>query len=280
MQFHIRTGPILGPEKPLYLIAPVPPTTAEQSFTGLESTAGQVLAEIKADNGPQKAYLFEVPAQGVADFTYHMRPGCGCIPMEQFEPVVSPLTAPSDSLSDYARRLTADHDNPADKLRALIDFTASMFDYDHPERPFYYGQDRIPLLMELTKGNCADIHGFLLSCIYSIGLNGAYYSGFFFPDGERKVEGFHCWLASMQDEQISYWDVSQFIKHDISPVRAGLNPIGGRRIALGCGRGLVFDIDGMKVRFNHFGHPMWVYPNATASGPDALAAIGEAAVQN
>lgn len=274
MKVAIRPGPISQSYQARYLLVPSPPSTPEQIFVGVESSCGCDPTVITAQNGRQQAFLLDVPASGKAELVFHFKePGSRDVNKEQFAVVQSPLTEPSTELAAYVHELTVRHVDPAHKLNVLIDFTSCMFDYDHPERPFHYGENRIPLLTQLTKGNCADIHGFLLSCMYAAGLDGSYYSGFYFPETQNQATGFHCWLGSNAGGFPQYWDVAQHLKHDVAPVRSGLNPLGGRRIAMSTGRGLLFNIDGMDIQLSHFSYPMWIYEDGVANGFGATARI-------
>src|ERR1700730_10009138 len=195
IKVRVRTAPILEGCEPLHLLVPIPPSTPEQVFVGMETDVSQRGTEIQATNAVQRAWVFDVPASGAAEFVYSFETDkCGCIRKPPFQPVVSRYTAASPELAAHVARLTAGCATENEKLRALVEFTGAIFDYDHPERPFNHGMARIPLLMKLTKGSCTDIHGFLVSSMYSLGLAGAYYAGLFFPEGSDASLGFHCWL--------------------------------------------------------------------------------------
>lgn len=248
-----------GVEPPAFLLVPVPPPNSENRLIGIESNIYGSGVEVQAINSCQKAMAFEVADRRDAKIAYHFRTGDEDLANEFFLPVSSHLNNPSEELKNYVEKITENCCCQQDKLQKLIDITSELFDYDHIDEPFYHGEERMPLITVLTKGNCADIHGFMLSCMYSIGINGNYLSGFYFEEGESTARGFHCWLSSKIEERIQYWDVSQFVMHKVKQVKAGLNPLGGSRIALGVGRGLEFDIGGMPVCLKQFGHPVWIH---------------------
>lgn len=264
MKLEVSLEPPDGVEPPAFLLVPIPPPNSENRLIGVESSICGGGAELQAINGFQKAMVFEVAERRDAKIIYHFRSGDECLANEFFLPVASPLNDPSTELRNYVEKITEDCCCEQDVLDTIITITAELFDYDHIDEPFYHGEDRMPLITSLTKGNCADIHGFLLSCMYSLKIKGNYLSGFYFEDGENTARGFHCWLSSQIEQRIQYWDVSQFVMQKIRQVIAGLNPIGGSRIALGVGRGLEFDIGGMPVRLKQFGHPMWIFRNGQA----------------
>jgi transglutaminase superfamily protein len=266
MKVRVTTAPIPQGSEPIHLMVPIPPSTPEQVFVGLETDISHRGTEIQATNGVQRGLVFDVPASGAAEFIYSFDADtCGCIRKQHFRPVRSRYTNPSPELAAHVARLTAGCATDQEKLHVLVDFTAAIFDYDHPERPFNHGMDRIPLLMKLTKGSCTDVHGFLMSAMYSAGLSAAYYAGLFFPEGTESSLGLHCWCATVLDDRLTYWDVAHHLKFDRAPIEPGLNPIGGRRFAFGCGRGLSFDLVEIQALLGHFAHPMWVYADGSAN---------------
>lgn len=273
MKLKVNPGPVSQKSDARYLLAPCPPNTSWQSFVSLESSFDSSAVRLVAENASQGAWLFDAPASGEATLVYNFKDSTIHEPCnaEILAPIESPLTAPSDELTAKVREITRQSQNEAETLKALIAFTASLFDYDHPERPFNYGLDRIPMLSQLTRGNCADIHGFLLSCLYAAGIEAGYIAGFCFPRNHEVTRGYHCWLASRCGGELAYWDVAQHVKADITPVQPGLNPFGGRRVAMGIGRGLVFSISGQRIQVPHLGYPMWIYADGLASGLGATA---------
>lgn len=266
-EYRVKAGPIPGGSRPVHLLVPIPPSTPEQTFVGLCSGIGCDPAEFAALNVPQRAWVFDVPSSGEAHFIYSFAAQADQLARdEHFVPVDGPMTRPSDELVAFVTELTKGCASGEEKLQKVLEFTASIFDYDHPERPFTYGTDRMPLLTQLTKGNCVDIHGFALTCLYICGVPAAYYAGSYFPGEATTTRGFHCWLASRLGGRVQYWDIAQHLKTGLDAVQPGLNPIGGHRVALSVGRGIGFDLNGLQVTLNHIGHPMWIYEDGTASG--------------
>ncbi|MGL4727656.1 MAG: transglutaminase-like domain-containing protein [Bosea sp. (in: a-proteobacteria)] len=275
MKLNVNPGPLAQTNEARYLLVPCPPSTSWQGFVGLESSICSPVDWLQAENAAQEAWLFEAPASGEAEFVFHFSETAAQRSDDKrlFASVASPLTQPSAELCCKVSELTSGCCDDGERLAALIAFTASLFDYDHPERPFNHGHDRIPLLGELTKGNCADIHGFLVSCLYAAGLDVSYMAGFCFSGDATMTRGYHCWLTSRIAETVQHWDVAQHVKADITPVRAGLNPLGGRRVAMSVGRGLVFTIAGQRLQLPHLGYPMWICADGAASGIGASARL-------
>jgi hypothetical protein len=191
--------------------------------------------------------------------------------------VESRYTLPSSELAEHVTQLLAGCTTENQKLRALVNFTSAIFDYDHPERPFNYGMSRVPLLMKLTKGSCTDIHGFLITMMYAAGMPAAYYAGHFFAEGTNRSPGFHCWCGTRPDGKLAYWDIAQQIKAGHATIVPGMNPVGGRRYAFACGRGLLFELGELEVLLGHFGTPTWVLADGTSVSYGARGEVFEPA---
>jgi hypothetical protein len=265
MKVGIKTGPIPADSDPIHLLVPLPPDTPEQTFIGIETSLSRSANEIRAKNAMQRAFVFDVPASGAAEFIFSFAaPTCACIREEHYRPVESSYTLPSSELVTHVAQLLAGQATEKDKLNALVNFTSAIFDYDHPERPFNYGMSRVPLLMQLTKGSCTDIHGFLISMMYAAGMPAAYYAGHFFAEGTNRSPGFHCWCGTRPEGELSYWDIAQQIKAGHTTIVPGMNPIGGRRYAFACGRGLAFELGEVEVLLGHFGTPTWLFADGTS----------------
>lgn len=276
---RVKTGPIPQGSEPVHLLVPLPPDTPEQTFVGLETSLTRSANDIEAKNGTQRALVFDVPPLGQAEFVFSFtapKPTTDC--SDHYKPVESRYTAASPELAARVAELIAGESSDAETLRALVDFTAGLFDYDHPERPFNYGMSRIPLLMKLTKGSCTDIHGFLLSMMYAAGMPAAYYAGHFFAEGTNQSPGFHCWCGTRPDGQLTYWDIAQQIKIGRVPVESGLNPVGGRRVAFACGRGLIYQLGDIEATLGHFGTPTWIFADGTSNAYGAKGELFEPAL--
>jgi Transglutaminase-like superfamily len=264
MKVRVKTGPIPSGSDPIHLLVPVPPDTPEQTFIGLETSLSCGPNDIVAKNAIQRAFVFDVPASSAAEIIFSFaEPSCRCVREEHFRPVKSCYTLPSPELTAHVEQLLEGRVTDTEKLRALVDFTGAIFDYDHPERPFNYGMSRVPLLMRLTKGSCTDIHGFLISMMYAAGLPAAYYAGHFFAEGTNQSPGFHCWCGTELEGQLTYWDIAQQIKFGHTHLVSGMNPVGGHRYAFACGRGLIFELGEIEVMLGHFGTPTWVFADGT-----------------
>jgi transglutaminase superfamily protein len=275
---RVKTGPIPAGSDPVHLLVPVPPDTTEQTFIGLETSIARRSNEIVAANGTQRALVFDVPASGEAEFLFSFTsPNSDRIRPEHFARVESRYTVASAELAERAAQLVAGCATETEKLRKLVEFTGAIFDYDHPERPFNYGMSRIPLLMKLTKGSCTDIHGFLVSMMYATGMPAAYYAGQFFAEGTNQSPGFHCWVGTLPENELTYWDIAQQIKAGRTTFEAGFNPIGGSRYAFACGRGLIFQLGEIEALLGHFGTPTWVFADGTSNAYGAKGEVLEPA---
>jgi hypothetical protein len=159
----------------------------------------------------------------------------------------------------------------------LVEFTTSLFDYDHPKHKFYEGRDEIPLLTCLTKGSCQDINTFQISSLYAADVPAAYYSGYFFEAGKRPAANwFHCWISTLIDGRQQDWDIAHHMKQGLRAIEPALNPVPGRRVAMSHGRGLRFGMaNGFEAVIPQLGQPVWVYEDGEAVPAGATATLLE-----
>ena len=151
-------------------------------------------------------------------------------------------------------------ETPSAALRHLADHAREMFDYGHGGEPIDLGREAVPTLCGTTRGNCVDINTFILAGALSAGLKGQYIAGYWFGPGRDETTDMHCWLAFETERGVEFWDVAHHLKWGVAGFGPGLNPAGGRRVAMSCGRGLVFETPHGSVEISHFSHPLWVLP--------------------
>ena len=83
----------------------------------------------------------------------------------------------------------------------------------------------------------------------------------------------HCWLAFETDGQLLFWDLAHHLKWGVPKLAPSLNPAGGRRIAMSCGRGLTFETPNGNIEISHFSEPVWIMPDGRQRQPDLRAKV-------
>ncbi|MEL6476820.1 MAG: transglutaminase-like domain-containing protein [Pseudomonadota bacterium] len=279
MRRRIEIGLEAPGQEGAVLIAPSPIAFWDQQFEGFEVTGAY--REVTATNSAQKAYLI-TPEAGVAPvLSYSFVSAPGALPApEIWEGPDSALTRASPDLAALAGEFCAPTGTVAERLRGLISHAAEMFDYDHPEERFNDGAEAVPTLCGTTKGSCVDINTFLLAGAKSVGITGQYIMGYWFGPERFKTPDAHCWLVFQTPEGPLFWDVAHHLKWGVSPLGAGLNPAGGRRLAFSAGRGLAFDTPNCPITISHFGEPVWVLPDGRAYPPEITITLTETVLED
>ncbi|GMG85455.1 hypothetical protein LNKW23_46750 [Paralimibaculum aggregatum] len=258
-----------------WAILPRPIAFWGQRFTGFAAAGVAEIREIGATNAGQRAYLLR-PAGGAGaplaiEYGFDM-PANGAATLAPAEPWIWALPESRHVIADAGLRAQAADctagaaDGPA-KLRAIIAEAARLFAYDHPEARFTDGHAAVPALCGTTRGSCVDINTFVLAAALSQGIEGQYFAGYWFGPGRSTTPDMHCWLgfraAGGADSPPEFWDVAHHLKWGVPALGPGLNPAGGRRVALSCGRGLAFDTPLGRAEISHFSEPLWVLPGGT-----------------
>jgi hypothetical protein len=259
---------------PLGLLVPIPPDTAHQRIESARYPDVASLKRCRALNGDQAAVFLPGLAGAGTRFEFGIRAGTGASPRTHFTPIDSRYSRPSAELKAAIEELTKSAANQQAALESIVGFTASLFDYDHPQARFCDGKDEVPLLLQLTKGSCTDINTFLLSSLYAAGIPATYYAGFFFENGKpRSTTGFHCWISSLARGEHQDWDIAHHLKKGMRDVLPGLNPTPGERVAMSYARGLRFEVADCEAEFTHFAYPMWIYPGGRYEPAQAVATL-------
>ena len=259
------------------LIAPSPVAFWDQRFDGFEAP-GQVV-EITSTNSAQRAYLIE-PGQTAPTIAYTFETDPGQPPSEHIWQVPeNALTRAAPDLASLAAELCPSTGSVAERLSGLIAHAGEMFAYDHPEERFNDGADAVPTLCGTTKGSCVDINTFVLAGALSAGITGQYVMGYWFGPERFKTPDAHCWLVFDTPEGPMFWDIAHHLKWGVSPLAAGLNPAGGRRVALSAGRGLAFETPNGPVAISHFGEPQWILPDGSTRYPEITITLTETVLE-
>ncbi|MEM8840717.1 MAG: transglutaminase-like domain-containing protein [Pseudomonadota bacterium] len=256
------------------LIAPKPVAAWDQRFVGFDAGAAAV-AEIPSTNSPQTAYAL-TPGDGPVSLSYAFevapgQPAAGDI----WQGPRSALTRADPGLAALSAELCAQTGTTGERLDALVRHAAEMFDYDHPDERFNTGLDAVPTLCGTTRGSCVDINTFVLAGALSQGITGQYMAGYWFGPGRNSTPDMHCWLAFDDGDAPLFWDIAHHLKWGVDPLAPGLNPAGGRRVAMTAGRGLGFDTVNGPVTISHFSEPLWVLPDGGTKEPEIRISLEE-----
>jgi len=178
------------------------------------------------------------------------------------------FTRANSDLAALARDITRNSENQKTKLFALIGYAADMFGYEHPDEHFYENCDSVPAVCGTTKGSCVDINTFLLAAARCLEIQGQYIAGYWFHPDKAETHDMHCWLVFEIAGEVLFWDLAHHLKWGVENLVPGLNPAGGRRVAMSCGRGLEFETPNGTVTISHFSEPAWIMPDGDMVRPE------------
>ncbi len=257
------------------LLFPRPFGHWDQIFEDMDLSSLESATEVTALNSDQRAYLGQ-PSNGTAPaITYTFETGDTDVPASIWDVQNNHLTVPDEELADLAQDLAKDARSEAETISLLMDYVAGVFGYDHPDQHFYEGLEKVPAVCGTTKGSCVDINTFLLAAARSLSIRGQYIAGYWFHPDKVETLDMHCWLAFEPDGKLTFWDLAHHLKWGVETLGPGLNPAGGRRVAMSCGRGLQFETSYGQVEISHFSEPVWILPSGETVEPELRAKIFE-----
>lgn len=245
-----------------WAIAPRPFPHWGQSFERFDVEGVASLREVGGENTECRAYLVKAAAAD-APITFRYEAGFTAAPTPDWVWRVqdNALTRASDALDALAKDLAAGAQNQTAALSRLVDYAAEMFAYAHVDTPFNAGAAAVPSVETRIEGSCVEINTFLLAAARAVGIRGQYVIGYWFHPQHTRTPDAHCWLAFEPDGALTFWDVAHGLKWAQSlgaRVAPGLNPAGGRRVGMSCGRGLAFATPLGRVEISHFAEPHWL----------------------
>ena len=262
-----------APDEAAILIAPIPFDHWGQRSKLTDLTGLKNQTELKAANSGQKAVIAKPIDQHLPALSYALEetniapaPFVWNVPENQY-------TRADNSLTELAIDLVKNLTTETAKIFALIEYASDMFGYGHTEGRFYQGLESVPAVCGTTKGSCVDINTFLLAAALSLDIKGQYIAGYWFHPDKTETLDMHCWLAFEADNEVLFWDLAHHLKWGVEKLAPGLNPAGGRRIAMSCGRGLEFETINGRVSISHFSEPVWIMPDGKLIEPSIRAKI-------
>lgn len=265
------------------LITPKPFGHWGETPIGLEVSGAAVGAPICAENSRCEALIADPGgAQGPIRIEYCLALDDSGAPDWIWEGQENRHTLASPELSAAAKALVADTPDARAAVDKLARHTASIFGYGHVEEKFNEGVELVPIIAGLARGSCVDINTYLLAAARAAGLRGQYIAGYWFHPEKQATTDMHCWLVFAPDEGAPvFWDVAHGLKWAETlgaAVTPGLNPAGGRRVGMSCGRGLAFETPNGRVEISHFSEPMWVLPDGALRETAKTIAVTDPAV--
>lgn len=249
-----------------WVLAPRPFDHWGQRLHGFEAEGVSAIREIVATNSGCRAYLMRATGD-VVRLRYELALCDEPAPDWVWRVERNRHTIAAPSLIDAAQKLGEGATTERLALRRLIDDAAAIFGYGHVDERFNDGCDTVPLVCGTAKGSCVDINTYLLAAALSLGIRGQYIAGYWFHPDKTETTDMHCWLAFEPDGELVFWDLAHALKWSATlgaQVSEGLNPAGGRRVAMSCGRGLRFETPHGPVEISHFSEPVWIGPKANA----------------
>jgi len=250
-----------------WMIVPRPVNDWQSRCVSVEFDQVQSVREIEAINSLQHAFLLKPQAGQIPEITFEFidnpyAPDSWICAIED-----NRYTRASSDLTNLATQLTQGMDSEKAKIHSLIENAADYFGYAHADERFNDGCDDVPMLCGTTKGSCVDINTYLIAAARSIGIKVQYMAGYWFHPDKHKTLDMHCWLAFQCDGQPLFWDLAHHLKWGVKQLAPGLNPAGGRRVPMTCGRGLRFATPHGEVTISHFSEPLWVSSSAQCCKP-------------
>lgn len=263
----------VAPTDDAILLFPRPFGHWGQGFERLSLAHDQTPVDLHAKNSAQRACAIKPVKGAPIEIGYEFAARDDGVPPTFWAVQDNRYTRADESLVGLAGELTESASSQQDKLWALIQYAAEMFGYEHSDERFYDRREAVPAVCGTTKGDCVDINTFLLAAARSQGICGQYIAGYWFHPDKTETHSMHCWLVFEPDGQRVYWDLAHHLKWGVETLGPGLNPAGGRRVAMSCGRGLIFDTENGRVEISHFSEPVWVMPGGGIVKPAIVARV-------
>ena len=103
---------------------------------------------------------------------------------------------------DIAHRVTAQKTGAVDKMRAIFEHTVASMQYDYKKESPHLGEGDVAFVCDYKKGNCSDLHSYMISLARSEGIPAILEFGFPITGipladpipQEGSIGGYHCWM--------------------------------------------------------------------------------------
>lgn len=165
-----------------------------------------------------------------------------------------------------------------EQINQLIVKAQAHFNYGHGQGRFYDNHPSIPTVCGTIQGSCVDINTYILAAANALGITVQYVAGFWFHPNKTSTTGFHCWLVfhDPDNDDILAWDLAHHMKYGVESLKSGLNPAGGRRVAMSFGRGIELATQYGPLSVSYLCEPLWLLPNGEYQASQLAIEISEA----
>lgn len=178
--------------------------------------------------------------------------------------------------AEIARGVVGNKATTLDKMRAIYEHTVANMQYDYKKESPKLGMGDVAFVCDYKKGNCSDLHSYVISLARSVGVPS--YLEFGFPvcgipvpgavPAKGTVGGYHCWAWFHDDEKgwlpLDASDGRRWLDSNRPDVKAklvGSLVLERSAVALSKGRDIVLEPPQKAEALNNF-----IYPYAEADG--------------
>lgn len=163
-----------------------------------------------------------------------------------------------------------------EKIRALFEHVVATMQYDYKRESPKLGEGDVAFVCDFRKGNCSDLHSYLISLARSLGIPAYLEYGFPIvgipiPDPlpkEGKIGGYHCWTW-VYDERVGWFavdasDARRWLdanRPEVKDFLFGNLVLERSAVAVSRGRDIVLNPPQKGKPLNYF-----IYPYAEADG--------------
>ncbi|MCI4664235.1 MAG: transglutaminase-like domain-containing protein [Neomegalonema sp.] len=265
-----------------WVLSPRPFDHWGQRFTRFDVSGVREVAEIGAQNSDCRSYLLRASG-GAMQLRYEFKLGpqndeAFAAPEWAWRVQSNRYTTAAPGLVELAGRLAQGATNQKAALRRIVEDAAGVFAYDHVDEPFNHQCSDVPMICGTSKGSCVDINTYILAAALSVGIEGQYIAGYWIHPQKTETRDMHCWLAFRVDGELVFWDLAHALKWGATlgaRIEDGLNPAGGRRLAMSCGRGIEFDTPVGAVSISHFSEPVLLGDDGAQNRPEIMVKVHE-----
>jgi len=248
---HIRLTLDKPVEHDCELMIGLPIDTPEQRLLGSDIRGASSATEIIAENSGQAALVIPVTAGASPEVIFEFAEEVGSFPDWVFASTGGPHERPSDELNALISAIAPLSLDSAERVERIVRHVEERFTYGVRDIGLGDDLDAMPALAcDTHLGTCVDTHSYAVAAMRAGGIEAAYVSGLFFPQGESRSMPGHCWFVVKAEGAPHHWDISHFLKYGLGPVRPVLNPKPGFRYAMSIGRDLSFEGSDGPVTFS------------------------------
>ncbi len=175
-----------------------------------------------------------------------------------------------------ATEVTQGKEAKLDKVRSIFEHVVATMQYDYKRESPKLGEGDVAFVCDFKKGNCSDLHSYLISLTRSIGVPafleyGFPLAGIPLPNPlpkDGKISGYHCWTW-VYDEQFGWFpidasDARRWLdanRPDVKDLLFGNLVLERSAVTFSRGRDIVLNPPQKGKPLNYF-----IYPYAEADG--------------